>query len=166
MGTAIAKQEKAQVLPRRSSVTAKPVARSRNSTKSLSRKSSVKTKPAPEKETETSKRFGILTMHVYDPSKKFKLSTNGRTKLANSCGRAVNAIFHLTQNHQLPPSLKRRLENCASDLWDLEIGEDVKSGAYAKSEFGKMARRAHQAHKEGKTVPLSVALKALKERKR
>ena len=147
MGTAVAKskQERASVLSRRTSaITTKPVTPSRNSAKVLSRQSSTATKP----ETE------------------MKLTANGRTKLANDCGKVVNAIFGFTEKHKLSPSLKRRLENCANDLWDIEWEEDVKSGAYERSEFGKMSRRASQDHKEGKIYSLEETLEILNKRLR
>ena len=90
---------------------------------------------------------------------KTELSASGRTKLAENYGKMVNAIFHFTKTHKISPSLKRRLENCAADLWDLEMEEDAKNGAMERSAFGKMARRALQNHKEGKTISLEEALK-------
>ena len=145
MGTAVAKpkQERTSVLSRRTSaITTKPVTPSRNSAKVLSRQSSTATKP----ETE------------------MKLTANGRTKLANDCGKVVNAIFRFTEKHKLSPSLERRLKNCANDLWDIEWEEDVKSGAYERSEFGKLGRRAAQDHKEGKTYSLEETLEMLNKR--
>ena len=151
MGTATArlKQERTQVLPRRASVAkTKPVVQSRNSAKNSSRQSSVTSKP------ETVAK------------KPVKLTANGRTPLAESYGRMVRTILRFTKKHEIPPSLKRRLETCAGEIWDLEIEEDGKHADWTDNELVKMGERALQAHKEGKTVPLTVALKALKERGR
>ena len=76
-----------------------------------------------------------------------------RTHLARNCGKMVNAIFRFTQTHQIPPSLKRRLENCAADLWDMEMEEDAKTGALQQA-FGKMAAKARREDKQGKTIPI------------
>ena len=85
---------------------------------------------------------------------KPELAANGRTRLANDCGKLANEIFRFTDKHKLPPSLRRRLRNCAADLWDVEMDEDAQSGALDKSAFGEMARRASRDHKEGKTFSL------------
>ena len=145
MGTAVAKpkQKRTSVLSRRTSaITTKPVTPLRNSAKVLSRQSSTAMKPDAE----------------------MKLTANGRTQLANDCGKVVNAIFRFTKKHKLSPSLKRRLENCANDLWDIEWEDDVKSGAYERSEFGKMCRRASQDHKEGKTYSYEEIREMLNKR--
>ena len=145
MGTAVAKskQERASVLSRRTSaITTKPVTPSRSSAKVLSRESSTAMKPDAE----------------------MKLTANGRTQLANDCGKVVNAIFRFTEKHKLSPSLKRRLKNCANDLWDIEMEEDVKSGAYERSEFGRMGRRASQNHKEGKSYSFEEIREMLNKR--
>ena len=92
------------------------------------------------------------------PAPETELSANGRTKRAEDCGKMVEAIFRFTKTHKISPSLKRRLENCAADLWDVEMEEDAKTGALDRA-FGGMAKRALQAHKEGKTISLEEALK-------
>ena len=138
MGTAVAKpkQERTSVLSRRTSaITTKPATRSRNSAKVVS--------------------------HSYSAMIN---TANGRTQLAKDCGKVVNAIFGFTEKHKLSPSLKRRLENCANDLWDIEWEEDVKSGAYERSEFGKLGRRAAQDHKEGKTYSYEEIREMLNKR--
>ena len=138
MGTAVAKpkQKRTSVLSRRTSaITTKPVTPSRNSAKVVS--------------------------HSYS---KMINTANGRTQLARDCGKVVNAIFGFTEKHKLSPSLERRLKNCANDLWDIEWEDDVKSGAYERSEFGKMGRRASQNHKEGKSYSFEEIREMLNKR--
>ena len=119
--------------------------------------------PLKQQATRTPEKDAPVLSHSYSTMIN---TASGRTQLAKDCGKVVNAIFSFTEKHKLSPSLKRRLKNCANDLWDIEWEEDVKSGAYERSEFGKMGRRASQDHKEGKIYSLEETLEILNKRLR
>ena len=119
--------------------------------------------PPKQQATRMPEKDAPVLSHSYS---KMINTAKGRTRLARDCGKVVNAIFGFTEKHKLSPSLERRLKNCANDLWDIEWEEDVKSGAYERSEFGKMSRRASQDHKEGKIYSLEETLEILNKRLR